>query len=320
MHTNHPMTQAMQSRITDIASEVRRCGGVRAAATSFGSTASGADGGFAVPTDAADAILLPGQNALLPYCRQLPMQSSTIGLPRDMSTDYADSGIVAEWELEAAVLPQRKPDLSMNTYALKKLIVLVPITDELLADSTAMAAYLPDALRNAVTRKVNAAIVSGPGVARPLGILKSSCLVTVAKDGSQAAGSIVNANIEAMLDRALTPLSSVWLANPSAYGRIINLSAWDGGTRTLAGLPVVLTDACSAPGAVGDLLLSDMSNYIAAYKTAQLNHSLHLWYDQDLTAFRLVFRMDGSPVLDKPITPDNASTTKSHFVALAARV
>lgn len=314
------MTQAIQNRIAEIASEVRLCG-ARAAATSFGSTASGEDGGFAVPIDAADAILMPATGALLPYCRQLPVsQGGSIGIPRDISTPYDDDGVVAGWELEAAELPQRKPNLGMNQFILKKLVAYVPVSEDLWADSAALAAYLPLALQNAVTRKVNDAIISGLGAARPLGILNSGSLITVAKDASQAAGSIVNANIEALLDRALTPMDSIWVANPSAYGRIINLSSWDGGTRTLAGLPVVLTDACPAPGAVGDLVLGDMSFYIAAAKTPQIHSSVHLWYDQDVAAFRLVFRMDGSPVLAAPITPPNASATKSHFVALAARV
>lgn len=306
--------------IANIALEVARKAPM-ALATNFGSTLSGQDGGYAVPVDAANEILLPAVGALLPYCRQIPVtRGGSIRLPKDTATPYGtDTGIFCEWELEASQLPQRKPKLDLAGFELKKLIALVPVTDELLEDSDALAAYLPLAMQTAATAKVNSAIISGLGVGRPLGILNSSSLITVAKDGSQAAGTIVNANITAMLDRALTPQGSVWVANPSAYGRIVNLAAFDSGSGKLGGLPVVTTDACPAPGTPGDLILADMGFYLAALKTPQLNSSVHLWFDQDMTAFKLIFRMDGMPALAAPVTPPNASATKSHFVALAER-
>ena len=46
---------------------------------------------------------------------------------------------------------------------------------------------------------------------------------------------------------------------------------------------------------------------------------MHLWFDQDLMAFRLIFRMDGQPAMAAAITPPNSSVTRSHFVALQAR-
>lgn len=309
----------MSAAIANIALEVARKAPM-ALATNFGSSLSAQDGGYAVPIDAASEILLPAVGALLPYCRQIPVtQGGSIRLPLDAATPYGDTGVVAEWELEAAQLTQHKPKLSLTAFTLKKLIALVPVTDELLEDSDAMAAYLPLAMQAAATSKVNAAIVSGPGTGRPLGILKSGCLLTVAKDGSQAAGTIVDANILAMLDRALTPQASIWIANPSAYGRIVNLSAFDSGSGKLAGLPIVTTDACPAPGTPGDLILADMGFYLAALKTPQLNSSVHLWFDADMTAYKLIFRMDGMPALAAPVTPPNASATKSHFVALAVR-
>lgn len=306
--------------IANVALEVARKAPM-ALATNFGSTLSAQDGGYAVPIDAASEILLPAVGALLPYCRQLPVtRGGGIRLPIDAATPYGANGVVAEWELEAAQLTQHKPKLDLTSFILKKLIALVPVTDELLEDSDALASYLPFAMQTAVTAKVNSAIVSGLGAGRPLGILNSSSLITVAKDGSQAAGTIVDANITAMLDRALTPQGSIWVANPSAYGRIVNLSSFDSGSGNLAGLPIVTTDACPAPGTPGDLILADMGFYLAALKTPQLNSSVHLWFDADMTAFKLIFRMDGMPALAAPVTPPNSAVTKTHFVALAERV
>lgn len=309
----------LSASIANFALEIARKGPM-AMATTFGSELSGEDGGFAVPNDAAAEILLPSVGALLPYCQQLSIaQGGSIRLPLDATTPYGDTGIVAEWALEAAQITPHKPNLNLTRFELKKLIVMAPVTDELLDDAGALMVYLPLALQTATTNKVNAAIVSGLGAGRPLGILNSGCLLTVAKDGSQAAGTIVDANITALLDRALTPQGSIWIVNPSAYGRIVNLASFDSGSGKLAGLPIVTTDACPAPGTPGDLILADMSFYLAALKTPQLNSSVHLFFDQDVTAFKLTFRMDGMPALAAPVTPPNASATKSHFVALAAR-
>lgn len=313
------LTPAQQTRIASIANEVR-IRAPMALATSFGSTLDGQSGGYAVPVDVAEAILMPDTGALLPLCRELPItRGNSIELPLDTATPYGSGGVIAEWEGEGGDLPERKPRFNMDRFLLKKLVALVPVTDELLEDSAALAAWLPLALQTAVTLKANDAIVNGPGAARPLGIRNSGALITVAKESGQTAGTIVAQNIGRMLDRSLSPMDSVWIANPSAYSKIILLSLWDGATRTLAGLPVVCSDACAVPGTPGDLILADMRYYVAATKTPQLNGSMHLWFDQDVTAFKLVFRMDGMPALSAPVTPPNASATKSHFVTTAVR-
>lgn len=293
---------------------------VLAAATNTANTRIGQDGGYAVPIDAAKMIFAPEVGALLPLCAQLPVtQGGSLELPVDLSTAYDETGIIAGWEREVDEIDVTTPNLKRTLFTLKKLIVLTPVTDELLADSAALAAYLPLALQTAITRQVNEAIISGPGVARPLGILNSAATISVSKEGAQAAGTVVDGNVKTMLARALNPAASTWIANPALYAQIIGLAAWDASTRTLAGLPLVLADAAPAPGNRGDLILGDLSGYVAALKNPGLHMSSHLWFDQDISAFRLTFRMDGMPALSGPLTPPNATTTKSHFVTLAER-
>lgn len=312
------LTAAQSLRIANVAREVAFRAPM-ALATSFGSTVSGTDGGYAAPSDMAKSILMDAVGALLPLCAELPVtRGGSIGVPLDALTPYG-SGITAAWEVEADQHDQQKPNLNLDFLELKKMVALVPVTDELLDDSATMAAWLPLALQTACTLKVNEAIVNGTGAGVPLGILKSGCTITVAKEGAQTAGTIVDGNIGTMLERSLSPLTSTWVANPEAYGQIITLASFDGASRTLAGLPIVLTEACPAVGTAGDLILADMGRYLAATKTPQLNGSMHLWFDQDMTAFKLVFRMDGQPMLGAPVTPPNSSATKSHFVTVATR-
>lgn len=314
------LTAAQHTRVAEIANEVRLRAPM-ALATSYGATVSGPDGGYAVPVDVAEAILMPATGALLTHCRTEPIKrGNSIELPLDTAT-LAGSGIIAAWEVEAAQMPQRKPELDLTLFTLKKLTALVPVTDELVEDADALAAWLPLAMQQAVTLKVNEAIISGIGAGRPLGIMNSGSLITVAKEGSQTAATINSTNVSKMIARSLSPMTSVWIASPTAYVQILTMSGnlFDAPTQTLAGMPIVLSDYCSAVGTPGDLILADLSWYVVALKNPQLNQSMHLWFDQDVTAFKIVFRMDGMPALAAPITPHNASETRSHFVALAER-
>jgi hypothetical protein len=46
--------------------------------------------------------------------------------------------------------------------------------------------------------------------------------------------------------------------------------------------------------------------------------SIHVQFVTDETAFRFVYRMDGQPIWDTPVTPFQGSDTVSPFVALLA--
>jgi hypothetical protein len=79
-----------------------------------------------------------------------------------------------------------KPIIKPNTMRLNKLFGLVPVTDELLADSPAIGAYLTGLLGRSIKWKVNDAIMNGTGAGQPLGILNGAGLVVIAKEGGQA--------------------------------------------------------------------------------------------------------------------------------------
>ena len=286
----------------------------------FASSNIAGDGGYSVPTEFLDQIFMRYYNALLPYCQVIPASSGNISIPTDETTPWASSGIIAEWDDEGGVADQKKPILSLSEHTLRKLRVLIPATEELVSDSRAFDAWIPKAMNRAVTWKINDAIINGIGAARPLGIMNSGARIEVAKVTSQQAGTIQEGNILAMLERSLDPLASVWVINPGCYGQVSNLTSFDSGMGRLAGLPVIATDACSQLGQAGDIILADLSGYRVVSKGAAFANSAHLWFDQDMHAFKLTVRIDGQPILRAPTTPPNSGTTRSHFVSLAERV
>jgi HK97 family phage major capsid protein len=308
------------------------------AATVFGNVDNGPDGGYAVPPEFANNImkLAYAEDSLLSYCDEVPVTGNTMTFPKDETTPWGSTGIYAGWEGEADQSSPKKPALGESQLKLRKLKVLVAATDELISDAPAMSAYLEGKMGEAVQWKTNDAIVNGTGSGMPLGILKAASLVTITKETGQAADSIVAKNIAKLYSRVLMGPGAVpvWLINPDAFPEIITLTlnnnpiwvpasaGFQGAPNgLLMGRPVVLTDACKTLGDAGDIVFANMAGYRAITKDGgpQMAQSMHLWFDQDVQAFRLVFRMDGQPALAAQVTPPNSTNKRSHFATIENR-
>ncbi len=309
-----------------------------AAASTYGNTEAGPDGGFAVPPMFANSIASTAmeEQSLLSMADNTPISGNSMSFPKDETTPWGSTGVTATWDGEGDSANQKKPVIGLDTLRLRKLRVLVPATDELLADAPAMTAHLTRKMSEAVLWKSNDAIINGTGAGMPLGILNAGSLVAQAKETSQTADTIVAANIAKMYGRVLKGAGAnlAWLINPDAYAQIITMTLGDQpiwtapvqGMRNapdglLLGRPIILTDACDTVGDQGDIVLANMAGYRAITKAGgeEFSESMHLWFDQDVTAFKLIFRMDGQPALTSAVTPPNSAVTRSHFVALAAR-
>lgn len=311
---------------------------LQAAATTYGNEGSGPDGGFAVPEQFASEIssIALEEQSLLSMADDTPVSGNSMTFPKDETTPWGSTGVIASWDGEGSTASQKKPVLGKSRLELHKLRVLVPATDELLADAPAMTAHLTKKMAEAVLWKSNDAIINGTGAGMPLGILAAASLVAQAKETGQTADTINATNVAKMYGRCLKGAGTnlVWLINPDAYAQLVVMTLGDQPIFTapvqgmknapdglLLGRPVVLTDACDTVGDQGDIILANMSGYRAITKAggAEFSQSMHLWFDQDVQAFKLVFRMDGQPALATAVTPPNSTITRSHFVALAAR-
>lgn len=309
-----------------------------AAATTYGNTTVGSAGGYAVPQEMLDEILAPldGADSLFRYCRQIEIDSSSLIVPVDEDPNWSAAGVYAAWEGEGATLPERKPKLGSRAITLSRLKALVPATSELDEDAPALSDWLSWRFGEAILYRMNYAIVQGLGVGMPLGILPAPATIEVPKETGQAAATIVSGNALKMWSRLLSSSATraVWIANPDAL-QYLGSCTWENGAPAYAtgngtgasggylmGRPVLLTEACPALGQKGDLILGDLSNgYLAVKRVGapRVDRSVHLYFDQDVNAYRLVFRAGGQPLLSAPITPPNSSNTRSQFTVLAAR-
>lgn len=319
------------------------------APSSYGSEGVGADGGFAVPPDFRKDIqvMIQGEDSLLSMTDTMTSDSNTLVLPVDETTAWQSTGgIQAYWEGEAVQLTQSKPTLQSNTVRLNKLTALVGVTEELLDDASAMDSYLRKKAPEKINFKINDALIAGTGVGMPLGILNAPCTVSIAKETSQPADTIVAQNLMKMWSRCYGPYrrGAAWFYNQDIETQIMaaaiaikNVAGTEnvggfpvymppGGLSstpyaTLFGRPMIPTQACKTLGDKGDIILGDLKQYLTAVKTRGMRQemSIHLWFDYDIVAFKFVLRVAGQPWISAPISPLNGTNTMSPFIVLDER-
>lgn len=325
----HPQMQTRDERLF-----------IGAAAANPGSIGSGEDAGFLAPPQFASEIMQASQDpveALLPLTDETPLgQANAMTFPVDESTPWG-GGIQAYWTGEGQPSQQSKAGVQPATLRLSKLTALIPLTEEQQADAPALEAYLTSKVPMAIMWKTNEALWNGNGVGQPLGVFRSGALVTVAKETSQTAATVVLANITKMRARmpAMSYRRAVWMINNDvlpqldqlAYGQqqtnvpIYNPTGGAYGYGVLLGRDVMVTQHNETVGTKGDIALIDWKMYRTIRKAAgvQTAQSLHFWFDQGIAAFRAVFRVDGQPIPTKAVTPNKGAATLSPFVVLADR-
>ena len=299
------------------------------------------DGGFLVQTDFATELLKNAYETgiLAPKCKKIPISTNANGLKINALDDSSRAngarwgGIQTYWENEADQLIASKPKFRTMDLSLKKLTGLCYATDELLQDASALQSVITQGFAEEFGFKIDDVILNGTGSGQPLGILNSPALVTVEKENGQT-DKITVENLIKMWSRCWgrSRSNAVWYINQELEPYLYTLTVGDkpvyipaGGLSekpygTLFGRPVVPLEQCSAAGSVGDIILGDLSQYLLIDKGGiNAASSIHVRFLYDESVFRFIYRVDGQPIWNKPITPYKGSSTLSPFVTLAAR-
>lgn len=302
----------------------------------------GEDGGFIVPPEFREGIMkvVEGEDSLLSRTDSSTTSKNAVTHPKDETTPWGTAGIRAYWEGEASSVTAAGGKFQGDTLRLNKLFARVDVTDELLEDAPQLDNYLRVKAPEVMTSVINTAIIRGNGVGKPLGILNSPALVSVADETSQPADTVHHRNIVAMWARMYAPCRAraVWLINQDVEPSLNLMSFKDKDTNpvpvylpagsiagmpyaTIYGRPVIPVQAASTVGDVGDVILADLSKYRTLTKAGgtRVDTSIHLKFDTDETVFRFIFRLAGQPWWSAPITPENSANTLSPFVAIATR-
>jgi len=319
---------------------------IQAAATGLGETIP-SDGGFLLQPDYANDILQDvfETGILASKCRRIQIsgKANSIkinGIDEKSRVSSRYGGIISYWLDEAGTKVPTKPKFRQIELVLKKMIGLCYSTEELLEDAVALEGIIKEGFRAEFGFRVDDSIINGTGAGMPLGILPSGALVTVSKEGAQAATTLMTENVVKMRSRlfATSRVNSVWLINQDVEPQLhtLHLDVGTGGIPvympagglsglpydTLYGRPVLPIEQCATLGTVGDIILADFTNgYILAEKGGvKTDVSIHVAFLNDESIFRFVIRVDGQPVRSTPLIPyKGAANTQSHFIALESR-
>ena len=306
---------------------------------------NGPDGGFALQEDFAGAILESAVQSS-PLLNRLDRYtcSSAANAMRWLHADETDvstsvfGGIQMYWAAEGATVAASKPRFREMKLDLEKMMGFCYCTDEMLQDAAFLTGFVGNGFILAADRLLTESVIAGDGVGKPLGLLNSGAMVIVDKETSQAAGTFQGANAIKMQARAMPKGRErlVWLMHPDLEEQLPYLSIqsgeaakflWnpEGGlgnfdTQRVLNKPVLFEDSCPALGSKGDVMLVDPMQYILLSKgTAKQDWSIHVEFLTDQNCFRMVFRCNGAPKVNKPLKIKNSAKTRSPFVALAAR-
>jgi len=304
-------------------------------------TGTGEDGGYAIQEDFAGNILesavQTGELLSRVDTYTCSANSNSVRWMTTKEDDISDSvfgGVKMFWAEEGETVEATKPKFREARLELEKMMGFAYATEELLQDAAFMTSLFGRAFTVGTRRLVEGAMISGDGEKKPLGMLNSTALIEVAKDSGQAAGTITADNIFGMWQRTLHEYRSrlIWLAHPDTEMQLQKMtfngeSIWmpEGGLRDapfqkVLGRPVIYTDHMSALGQKGDIMLCDPKQYLLIRKgTVKQDWSIHVEFLTAQQCFRVIFRCNGKPKVDSPLTIKNSALTRSPFVTLAAR-
>lgn len=263
-----------------------------------------------------------------------PTNRNSVELSADESTPWGSTGVQAYWRSQSDQMDASKLSTDGRTVKLHELYAFVLAEEELLADAPRLNDRLTRKSAQAINFRINEAFFDGTGAGQPLGWNKANALVTVAKESGQAADTIVAKNVAKMYARCINPGMAVWFVNQDILPELMTMTLGDKPIWTppatgfvnapggvLFGRPVRFSEQCATLGDKGDIQLVNPKGY---YSPTRQNapayaESIHLYFDYNIKAFRWIFRLGGQPHLSAAISPNKGSSTRSHFVTLAAR-
>jgi HK97 family phage major capsid protein len=203
-------------------------------------------------------------------------------------------------------------------------------TDELLEDASALESWITTNVPNELRLQVEAAIMNGNGVGKPLGILKSPGRLGIER---LDAGLIQVEDVLSMWAHRLLGVNDyVWTINGLAWPQLPKMKIGDtpvympptgiSGSQygSMLGRPVIETEYNPLLGTEGDLMLVSPSHYLMIDKDGvQSASSMHVAFVTDEQAFRFTYRCDGETENATPIASYvSSSDYVSPFVTLSA--
>lgn len=304
------------------------------------------EGGFLLQTQFSTALLEAAmeESVLMTKCRNIPIGEGFDGLEapyideKSRATGSRLGGVQVFRNHEATAVTAKKPTFGKLDLRLEEITGLAYITNRLLRNFPALESIVTMGFASEFGFKIDDEIVRGSGAGECLGYLNSNSLVSIDKETSQAADTVVTNNILKM--RAAMPAKNrrngIWLVNSELEPQIqtLTIDVGTGGVPVwvpangladdpfdrILGRPLVPIEQASAPGDLGDISFVDLTQYILITQGAlQTATSMHVQFLTDEMTFRFKYLVNGQPVPSTSKTPYKGTQEKSPFITLKAR-
>jgi HK97 family phage major capsid protein len=306
------------------------------------------EGGFLLPETLRSGLLELAleQSVIRQRALVLPMDSLRVPVPSIDDPSHVNSvygGVQAFWTEEGAAMQQSAPSFSRVTLEAKKLTAWTAVPNELLQDNgeQMLQAWIEASWPKAISYYEDDAFINGTGVGEPQGFLSAPSAVKVATATSHAITltDIISAYCR-FLPQALP--GAIWLCSPDVKEQLLQLAflvtvgatttpiappAWLSGLSaiaeepsTLFGKPVFVSEkmpssTSSNTTTAGALSLCNFSYYLLGDRAElALAMSEEYLFQNDLTAYRLIERLDARAWPQTALSPRNGGPTLSPFV------
>lgn len=307
--------------------------------------AIGSEGGYFIAPTLLPGVIDPVYNddPLLSRVTRIPMSGNSIVYNVVEETSRATGsrwgGIQMYWVAEAGTATEKKPAMRQVRLALKKIMGVGYLTEELMEDAPAAEALLTRAFQTELRFMLGDAIFRGSGAGMPLGFLTGAGKVEQAIEATQTianSNTFIATNIAKMLTHVPAHLwgSVIFLYNqellPTFITAVIGTSTIPvfigaGGLAqqpadTLLGRPAFGSELCEAVGTPGDLIAIVPSEYHMSDKGGvNAVTSVHVRFLFDEQTLKITYRADGQPLWHKSVTPYKGAAARSPYVTLGTR-
>ena len=297
-------------------------------------------GGFAVPTTTYPGILEVGgeMDPTMGRTMDIPMATPSINITARTDKDHSKSvsgGFIVTRTPETVAITASRAKIERITLRATVLAGLAFESEELLSDSPiSFMALIDGGFREQFAFHMLNEKLRGGGGNEYIGVINAPATVTVAKEASQVADTLVAENVLKMRARCWGYGQAIWLANHDTYPQlaaaaitkgsagvvaVFQPSLREGRPDMLLGRPIYYGEHPETLGDKGDLILGNWSQYLEGmYQPLQSAESVHVRFVEHERAFKFWLRNAGAPWWRSPLTPHKGSTL-SPFVVLAAR-
>lgn len=303
---------------------------------------SGVAGGYAVPTDYSTQLLnaIRQASAVMSLVNPTPVSTRSGEWPVLDYTTAPTAGVgdtamganaTFSKRAELGTFANTEPKFAMLKWQVNSIGAVVPVSNELIADSAvSIDALLTNLAATLFAAKREYGVLNGNGVGEPLGILNASDSVSVsAASGNTFAyvdASNMIAKFKGMGGRA------AWVMHPSTVPDIARFEVGTGGAvwvnnmsqgflnMPLLGYPVILSEHLPQADSSGHVVLADFGQYLFLERGGfTVGFSPHRYFEDGKSAWRFESRYDGRPGFKGPITlgGPGSAYTMSPFVYFA---